>query len=155
MQLQQKITPFLTFGNQAEEAARYYVSVIPDSELGPITKNPMTGTAMTVEFSLAGLSFVALNMGQPCVPSMAFSIAVACDSQEEVDTLWARLTDGGEAVQCGWLKDRFGVYWQIVPRVMSEYLKTSDAETAGRVMGAMMQMVKLDIAALERAYQGK
>lgn len=110
---------------------------------------------MTVEFSLAGLSFVALNMGQPCVPSMAFSIAVACDSQEEVDTLWARLTDGGEAVQCGWLKDRFGVYWQIVPRVMSEYLKTADAETAGRVMGAMMQMVKLDIAALERAYQGK
>ncbi|QDU41143.1 3-demethylubiquinone-9 3-methyltransferase [Maioricimonas rarisocia] len=155
MQIEQKVTPFLTFENQAEEAARLYVSVVPDSELGQVTKNPMTGAAMTVEFTLAGLKFVALNMGQPCEPSMAFSIAVACDSQEEIDHLWAKLTDGGEELQCGWLKDRFGVHWQIVPRVMTKYLQESDAETAGRVMGAMMQMVKLDIAALQRAYEGR
>ncbi|MFG0332804.1 MAG: VOC family protein [Maioricimonas sp. JB049] len=155
MQIEQKITPFLAFENQAEEAARHYVSIIPDSELGQVTKNPMSGTVMTVDFTLAGLRFVALNMGQPCEPSMAFSLAVACESQEEIDELWAKLTDGGEAVQCGWLKDCFGVFWQVFPRVMTDYLQTSDAETAGRVMAAMMQMVKLDLATLRQAYEGK
>lgn len=152
----QKITPFLWFNTQAEEAAAFYVSVFKDAkildvlrcgEAGPGPK----GSALTVKFQLMGQEFVGLNGGPHYQFTPAISFVVNCTTQEEVDYYWAKLLAGGRADQCGWLNDKYGVSWQIVPTILTELLGGADAEKAGRVMGAMMQMVKLDIKRLQDA----
>lgn len=154
MQMNQKITPFLSFESQAEEAANFYVSVLPDSKIVRTVKNPATGSALTVEFQLAGMMFVALNVGQPWQFTHAFSLSVACDSQPEIDTLWRELSAGGKEIECGWLVDKFGVSWQIVPSNIGNWLSDPDATRSGRVMTALMEMRKLDIAKLQKAFDG-
>jgi predicted 3-demethylubiquinone-9 3-methyltransferase (glyoxalase superfamily) len=150
-----KVTPMLWFDGQAEDAARFYVSLFADAEIGHVSHLP-DGSPLVVEFSLAGQRFTALNGGPQYAFSPAISFVVDCDTQEEVDHYWYRLSEGGEpeAQQCGWLKDRFGVSWQIVPRQLSEYMSDPDPEKAGRTMQAMLQMKKLDIAELKRAHDG-
>ena len=153
MQFQQKITPFLSFQSQAEEAAEFYVSVLPDSRILKKLPHPDTGQMLTVEFELAGMTFVALNTGAEWEFTNAVSLAVACETQEEIDTLWEQLSaDGGEKIQCGWLKDKFGVPWQIVPRALGGWLGGPDAKKTQRVLHAVWGMTKLEIAALESAY---
>lgn len=153
----QKITTFLTYNDQAEEAAQFYVSLFPDSSISRVTRyaagSPRpAGTAMTVEFTLAGQSYVALNGGPHFTFSEGISLSVACQDQAEIDRLWGALTaDGGRPDQCGWLKDRFGVSWQIVPARMGELMRGNSPEQAQRRMQAMLQMRKIDIAALEQA----
>lgn len=154
MQFKHKITPFLGFKSEAEEAANFYVSVLPDSRKLRTVRNPDTNAVMTVEFELAGLTFVALNTGQPWEFTEAFSLAVACGTQEEIDDLWSKLLDGGEEIACGWLKDKFGVRWQIVPSIIGQMISDPDPARAKRVFDAMCQMIKLDIAKLAQAYQG-
>jgi predicted 3-demethylubiquinone-9 3-methyltransferase (glyoxalase superfamily) len=151
----QKVTPMLWFDGQAEEAARLYVSIFEDAEIGSISRR-QDGSALVVEFSLAGQRFTALNGGPHYTFTPAVSFVVDCETQEEVDHYWDRLGEGGdpEAQQCGWLADRFGVSWQIVPRQLSEYMSDPDAEKAGRTMKAMLQMKKLDIAGLKLAHDG-
>jgi predicted 3-demethylubiquinone-9 3-methyltransferase (glyoxalase superfamily) len=151
----QKVTPMLWFDGQAEEAARLYVSIFEDAEIGSISRQ-QDGSALVVEFSLAGQRFTALNGGPHYTFTPAVSFVVDCETQEEVDHYWDRLGEGGdpEAQQCGWLADRFGVSWQIVPRQLSEYMSDPDAEKAGRTMKAMLQMKKLDIAGLKLAHDG-
>ena len=154
----QKITPFLWFDTQAEDAANFYVSIFPDSTIANVTHlgddvpGPK-GKVMTVTFRLAGQQFIALNGGPEFPFTEAISLHVNCETQDEVDYYWDRLTDGGSEVQCGWLKDKFGVSWQIVPTVLGELMGDPDAEKAGRVAQAMLKMIKLDIAALEKAYR--
>lgn len=156
----QKITPFISFESQAEEAANFYISLFDDSKILHVTRYgegaPMpSGTAMTVEFQLAGLKLTAMNGGPHFKLNDSFSLLVSCDSQEEVDTLWSKLTaDGGQEGRCGWLKDRWGLSWQIVPARFMELMKQGNPKQAQAVMGAMMQMKKFDIAALEKAYAG-
>lgn len=155
----QKITPFLWFDSQAEEAAQLYVSLFKDSKITRVSHYgegmPMPkGTVMSVTFRLAGQEFMALNGGPAFKFTEAISFFVNCDTQEEIDTLWARLGEGGEPGQCGWLKDRFGLSWQIVPRVLGELMGDPDPEKAQRVTQAMLQMTKLDLAALKRAHAG-
>ncbi len=153
--ISQKVTPMLWFDGQAEEAARLYVSIFEDAEIGSISRQ-QDGSALVVEFSLAGQRFTALNGGPHYTFTPAVSFVVDCETQEEVDHYWDRLGEGGdpEAQQCGWLADRFGVSWQIVPRQLSEYMSDPDAEKAGRTMQAMLQMKKLDIAGLKLAHDG-
>ncbi|MEV6157627.1 VOC family protein [Nonomuraea sp. NPDC052129] len=152
----QKITTFLWFDNQAEEAAAFYTSLFEDSRIlevqryGDAGPGP-AGTAMTVSFELAGQRFVALNGGPEFTFTEAISLYVDCASQEEVDELWAKLTEGGEESQCGWLKDRWGLSWQIVPKVLPELLGNPDPAKAQQVMKAMLGMRKIDINALEEA----
>lgn len=155
----QKITTFLAYDNQAEEAVNLYVSLFPDSEI--LSKSyygenaPMpAGTLMTASFRLHGQEFTALNGGPYFTFTEGISLSVACESQEEVDFLWERLSQGGEPGPCGWLKDRFGLSWQINPIVLGQMLADEDAERAGRVMQAMLTMGKIDIAGLQRAYDG-
>jgi len=152
----QKVTPMLWFDGQAEDAARLYVSIFEDAELGAISRQS-DGVPLVVEFSLAGQRFTALNGGPTYTFTPAISFVVDCDTQEEVDRYWDKLSEGGdpEAQQCGWLTDRFGVSWQIVPRQLSEYMSDPDAEKAGRTMQAMLQMKKLDIEGLRRAHDGQ
>ncbi|MFG2818215.1 VOC family protein [Kitasatospora sp. NPDC048365] len=154
---QQKITPFLWFDDRAEEAAEFYTSLFPDSriletqrygEAGP----GVAGTVMTVSFELSGQRYVALNGGPLFHFTEAVSFEVDCADQAEVDELWARLTDGGEESACGWLKDRFGLSWQIVPRRLTELLADPDPVKAARVMKSMLTMRKIDVQALEDAY---
>ncbi len=152
MQFQNKITPFLGFNNQAEEAANFYVSVLPGSRILRTVRNPDTSAVMTVEFELAGMTFVALNVGQSWAFTGAFSLAVSCQTQVEIDELWDRLLDAGEALACGWLKDRFGVHWQIVPQAIGQMIGDPDPARAKRVFDAMCQMVKMDLAKLQEAY---
>lgn len=153
-----KITPFIWFDNNAEEAVRFYTSIFKDSRIGLITRygdgGPMPkGTVMTVSFELAGQPLIAMNGGTYVKLNEAFSLMVMCDTQAEIDDYWAKLTaDGGAAVQCGWLRDRFGLSWQIVPAATFEWL--SDPAKCHRVMAALMQMVKLDLATLEAAARG-
>lgn len=154
MQFQNKITPFLGFENQAEEAAELYVSLLPDSRILRKVENPHSKEVMTVEFQLANLTFVALNAGQQWEFTEAFSLAVACDSQAEIDRLWEGLLDGGAPLACGWLKDKFGVRWQITPAKIGQMIGDPDPVRAKRVFDAMCQMVKMDIAKLEEAYEG-
>ena|ERR1041384_7564450 len=155
----QKITPFLWFDTQAEDAANFYVSIFPDSTIANVTHlgddvpGPK-GKVMTVTFRLAGQQFIALNGGPEFPFTEAISLHVNCETQDEVDYYWDRLTDGGSEVQCGWLKDKFGVSWQIVPTVLGELMGDPDAEKAGRVAQAMLKMIKLDIAELQAAYDG-
>lgn len=153
----QKIKTFLWFDNQAEEAANHYVSIFGgDSKVLGVTYYTEAspgepGAVMTVEFRLAGQEYVALNGGPQFPFTEAISLSVDCESQAEVDELWARLTDGGEEGQCGWLKDRYGLSWQIVPRGLSEALSDPDPVKAARAMKAMLGMKKLDIEALLNA----
>jgi predicted 3-demethylubiquinone-9 3-methyltransferase (glyoxalase superfamily) len=154
-----KITPFLWFDTQAEEAANYYVSVFKNAKIKSVKRyggeGPgKAGTVMTVAFELEGQPFVGLNGGPHYTFSPATSFVINCTSQEEVDHYWDKLLDGGQAQQCGWLTDKFGVTWQIVPTVLMELLQDKDRVKAGRVMQAMLQMIKIDIAALRRAYDG-
>jgi predicted 3-demethylubiquinone-9 3-methyltransferase (glyoxalase superfamily) len=155
----QKITTFLTFDHQAEEAVTLYTSLFPGSrvvkttrygEAGPGKK----GSVMTIAFELAGQSFVALNGGPSFSFSQGISLCVNCETQAELDLLWEGLAAGGKPVQCGWLTDRFGVSWQIVPAKLVELISDPDPAKAKRTTEAMLKMVKLDIAALQRAHDG-
>ena len=158
----QKITPFLWFDNQAEEAVNFYTSIFENSKIGSAARydeegskaaGRPKGSVMTVAFQLAGQDFVALNGGPVFKFSEAVSFVVNCESQKEVDHFWEKLSAGGEEVQCGWLKDKFGLSWQVVPTVLSEMLQDKDAQKAKRVMAAMLKMKKIDIAELRRAYE--
>jgi len=156
----QKISPFLWFDDQAEEAARYYVSVFKNAEILGVSRfgeaGPRPhGSVMSVGFRLEGQEFTALNGGPAFDFSPAVSFFVNCDGQEEVDDLWEKLTDGGEPGQCGWLKDRYGVSWQIVPKSLGELLGDPDPTKSRRVMEAMLKMSKIDVASLRRAYEGQ
>jgi predicted 3-demethylubiquinone-9 3-methyltransferase (glyoxalase superfamily) len=154
----QKIMSCLWFDGKAEEAARFYTSLFKNSKIGEITRwgeggMAPAGTVLTVMFELEGIEFMALNGGPEFKPNEAHSLHVDCKDQAEVDELWTKLTaDGGEESQCGWLKDKFGVSWQIVPRRLTELLNDSDAAKSKRVMDAMLQMQKIDVSTLERAY---
>ena len=157
-----KIAPCLWFDTEAEEAAKFYVSLLPNSRIGKIQRNPIdtpagkAGSVLVVEFTLAGQEFMALNGGQRLEHTHAISFKIDCADQAEVDRLWDALSsNGGAAVQCGWLRDRYGVSWQIVPSIMLKLLGGPDRAGAQRAMQAMMKMVKLDIAALQKAYDGR
>jgi predicted 3-demethylubiquinone-9 3-methyltransferase (glyoxalase superfamily) len=142
----QKITPFLWFDGKAEDAARFYTSIFTNSKIESIT--PMSAT-----FQLDGLEFIALNGGPQFTFTEAISFFVRCKTQEEIDYFWKELSAGGEKGRCGWLKDKFGVSWQIVPPVLGEMLNDEDDEKSQRVMQAMLQMEKLDIKTLKQAYE--
>ncbi len=153
-----KITPVLWFDGQAEEAANFYVSLLPDSRIDSVGRSPADtpsgreGTVLTVDFTLAGQPMQILNGGPDFKLNEAFSLAVDCEDQAEVDRLWDALTsNGGQESVCGWLKDRYGVSWQIVPHRMKELFADPDPDRARRAMEAMLKMVKLDVAELERA----
>jgi predicted 3-demethylubiquinone-9 3-methyltransferase (glyoxalase superfamily) len=151
-----KLVTCLWFDTEGEDAARFYTSIFPGSELGKITRYGSAGpraegTVMTVGFELMGQEFVALNGGPNYTFNQAISFQILCDSQEEVDRYWEQLTDGGEEGPCGWLTDRFGVPWQVVPKVLPRLLQQPDAEKSQRVMEAMMTMKKIVIDDLERA----
>jgi predicted 3-demethylubiquinone-9 3-methyltransferase (glyoxalase superfamily) len=153
----QKITPFLWFDDQAEEATKYYVSIFKNSEILSINRYGEAGpgsegTVMTTTFRLDGQEFMALNGGPHFRFTEAISFFIDCDSQEEVDELWEKLSAGGETSQCGWLKDKYGLSWQVIPRVLGEMLQDPDRERANRVMQAMLEMTKIDIAKLKEAY---
>jgi len=154
----QKITPFLWFDHHAEEAANLYVSIFKNSrivnisrwgERGPVPK----GAAMSVTFELNGQEFMALNGGPTFTFSPAISFFVKCETQQEVDEYWEKLSAGGKKERCGWLKDKFGVSWQIIPNALGKYLHDKDQAKSKRVMQAMMQMDKIDIQGLQRAYE--
>jgi len=161
----QKLTPYLWFDDKAEEAAEFYVSVFngprpgsdgDESKVLGVTRYGEAGpgepgTAMTVSFVLEGLEFTALNAGPHFQFTEAISFHVSCETQDEVDYLWKALTDGGEESQCGWLKDRYGLSWQIIPTALHQLLSDPDPAKAQRVMQAMLQMQKIDVAALEEA----
>jgi predicted 3-demethylubiquinone-9 3-methyltransferase (glyoxalase superfamily) len=157
-----KISPCLWFDGEAEEAANFYVSLLPDSRIEKVQKNLVdgpagkTGTVLLVDFTLAGQRFMALNGGRRFESTHAVSFIIDCADQAEVDRLWDVLSANGGAVeQCGWLKDRYGVSWQIVPAALKEYIGGSDAAGAQRAMQAMLQMVKLDVEGLRKAYEGQ
>jgi predicted 3-demethylubiquinone-9 3-methyltransferase (glyoxalase superfamily) len=157
----QKISPFLWFDSNAEEAVKFYVSLFDDSKIthtsryGDAGPGPK-GQVMVMSFELEGQHFNALNGGPIYKFTEAISFLVLCDDQKEVDRLWSKLTaDGGKEVQCGWLKDKYGLSWQIVPKVFMEMVTDKDQAKVGRVMAAMMQMVKFDIKKLQAAYDGK
>jgi predicted 3-demethylubiquinone-9 3-methyltransferase (glyoxalase superfamily) len=155
----QKITTFLAFNGQAEEAVKLYTSVFKNSRIvstrryGDAGPGPK-GSVMTMVFEIEGQRFYALNGGPTFTFALGISLFVNCETQAEVDELWEKLSDGGKKGQCGWLTDRFGVSWQIVPSVLGELLGGKDAAKANRAMQAMLQMTKLDIAVLQRAYDG-
>lgn len=161
----QKITPCLWFDNQAEEAVDFYTSVFRNAGITAVSRYPeegeevhhrAPGSVMTIAFELDGQNFTALNGGPAFKFNEAISLQINCESQEELDYFWERLSAGGppEAQQCGWLKDRFGVSWQVVPTVLPQMMVDHDSARSGRVMAALLQMKKLDIAALKKAYAG-
>ncbi|BAZ70988.1 hypothetical protein NIES4106_57850 (plasmid) [Fischerella sp. NIES-4106] len=158
--MMQKIIPCLWFNGNAEEAAEFYVSLLPDSRIDRVLKSPAdtpsgrAGTVLTVEFTLAGTQYVGLNGGSQFPFTEAVSFQIHCENQSEVDHLWAALAEGGSEVVCGWVKDRWGLSWQIVPKRMIELLNDPDVDRARRAQEAMMQMVKIDIATIERAADG-
>ncbi len=160
----QKITPFLWFDHQAEDAVNCYVSIFKNSEIRSIARyeeeaakasGRPKGSVMTVAFELDGQEVVALNGGPLFKFTEAISFVVNCETQEEVDHFWEKLSAGGQEVQCGWLKDRFGVSWQIVPTVLGEMLQDKDREKSRRVMAAMLKMKKISIEGLKNAYEGR
>jgi predicted 3-demethylubiquinone-9 3-methyltransferase (glyoxalase superfamily) len=163
----QKITPFLWFEDQAEEAVKFYTSIFKNSKTGRILRygeeaakisstGQPAGSVLTVEFEIEGQKFVALNGGPRFKFNESISFAVNCETQEEVDYFWEKLTaDGGKESQCGWLKDKFGLSWQVTPSVLIDMLHDKDSEKAERVMKAMLQMQKIDIEKLKAAYRGK
>jgi len=159
----QKISPCLWFDDQGEEAAKFYTSIFKDSKIGDVTRygkegyeihGREEGTVMTVEFEIEGQKFLALNGGPIFKFNEAISFQVYCETQEEVDYYWEKLSEGGDekAQQCGWLKDKYGVSWQIVPTILIKMLKDNDSEKSQKVMKAMLQMHKLDISTLKKAY---
>jgi predicted 3-demethylubiquinone-9 3-methyltransferase (glyoxalase superfamily) len=155
-----KITPFLWFDNQAEEAVNLYTSIFKNSKIKEVSRYGEAGPGpagqvMTVNFQLDGQEFIALNGGPNFKFTEAFSLVVSCETQSEVDMFWEKLSAGGEESQCGWLKDKFGLSWQIVPTALSELAGDPDLVKSQRVIQAMLQMRKLDIAGLQRAYEGK
>lgn len=152
----QKITPCLWFDTEGEEAAEFYTSVFPNSRIVDVARYGSAGpraegTVMTVSFELDGQRFTALNGGPEFTFNEAISFEVDCETQDEVDGFWSKLSDGGEEGPCGWLKDRFGVSWQVVPTRLNELLSDPDAEKSQRVMAAMLKMKKIEIDELERA----
>jgi len=163
-EITQKITPFLWFDDKAEEAAKFYTSIFKNSKIGNITRydeeaagptGRPAGSVMTVDFQLAGKEFVALNGGPMFKFTEAISFVVNCENQDEVDYFWSKLSAGGEESRCGWLKDKFGLSWQVVPAVLIEMLTDKDTAKAKRVMHAMLQMDKIDSAVLKKAYDQK
>jgi predicted 3-demethylubiquinone-9 3-methyltransferase (glyoxalase superfamily) len=155
----QKISPFLWFDDQAEEAMNFYVSIFENSKVGKITRYGDAGpgpkgSVMTASFELEGQPFTALNGGPHFKFTEAVSFVVNCDTQEEVDEFWDKLSEGGQIQQCGWLKDKFGLSWQITPSVLIELLNDPDPQKSQSVMEAMLQMTKIDIAKLRQAYEG-
>jgi predicted 3-demethylubiquinone-9 3-methyltransferase (glyoxalase superfamily) len=163
----QKITPFLWFDKQAEEAVKFYTSIFKNSKVGRILRRgeevakvsqsgQPVGSVLTIEFEIEGQKFTALNGGPAFKFNESISFVVNCDTQKEVDYFWEKLTaEGGQESQCGWLKDKFGVSWQITPTVLIDMLHDKDAEKSERVMKAMLQMQKIDIKTLKDAYAGK
>ena len=158
----QKLTPFLWFNDKAEEAATFYTAIFKNSKIvniarygdaGAQVSGRPKGTVMTVAFQLEGQEFVALNGGPQFKFTEAVSFVVNCQTQEEVDEYWKKLSAGGQEVQCGWLKDKYGLSWQIVPTILSEMLNDPDPKKAERVMKAMLQMKKIDIKGLKQAYE--
>jgi predicted 3-demethylubiquinone-9 3-methyltransferase (glyoxalase superfamily) len=158
-----KITPCLWFDTQAEEAAKFYASVFKNSKIGKISRygkegfevhGKKAGTVMTVEFEIEGQKFLALNGGPHFKFNEAVSFQVHCETQQEVDYFWSELAKDGEESHCGWLKDKFGLSWQVIPKALPEMLMDGNSETAQRVMRSMLQMRKIDIAALRRAQTG-
>jgi len=154
------ITPFLWFDKEAEDAAKLYTSLIPNSKINGVThygeagpREP--GTVMTVDFELNGQKFVALNGGPEFQFTEAVSFILSCETQDEVDDLWEKLSEGGEQGPCGWLKDRYGLSWQVVPTILEELIRDPDQERSQRVMAAMMQMGKIEIEPLKRAAEGE
>ncbi len=156
----QKITPFLWFDDKAEEAAKFYTSVFKNSKIlrtarygdsGSQVSGMPKGTVMTVNFTLEGQEFVALNGGPVFKFTPAISFVISCKTQDEIDYFWEKLSQGGQQVQCGWLTDKYGVSWQVVPSMMDELMANKDPKKAENVMKAMLQMKKLDIAALKKA----
>jgi predicted 3-demethylubiquinone-9 3-methyltransferase (glyoxalase superfamily) len=155
----QKITPCLWFDNNAEEAVNHYCAIFKNSRIGKVLRCGESGpgpkgSVLTIAFELEGQEFIALNGGPIFKFNEAISLSVDCKTQTEVDELWERLSDGGQKSQCGWLKDKFGVSWQIVPSVLIEMLQDQDAAKSAGVMAALMQMNKIDIETLKRAYEG-
>ena len=159
----QKITPFLWFDDNAEEAVKFYTSIFPNSKIGKIARYDKAGekvagrpagSVMTVEFQINGQEFVALNGGPHFKFTEAISFVVNCKTQAEVDSYWKKLSAGGKEVQCGWLKDKYGLSWQIVPTILGELMSSKDAAKSQRVMQAMLKMVKLDIKKLKQAAKG-
>jgi predicted 3-demethylubiquinone-9 3-methyltransferase (glyoxalase superfamily) len=150
----QKITPFLWFDTAAEEAAKYYVSIFPDSKIVSTTPGP-NGSVTSVTFQLEGQDFLALNGGPHYNFSPAISFFVSCTTQDEVDTLWEKLAEGGAKLQCGWVTDKFGVTWQVIPDILGKLLHDADPAKSQRVMQAMLQMQKIDIAGLQKAHAGR
>jgi predicted 3-demethylubiquinone-9 3-methyltransferase (glyoxalase superfamily) len=157
----QKITPFLWFNNKAEEAANFYVSIFKNSKIGSIARygkegadvsGRPKGSVMVVTFQLYGQEFIALNGGPQFTFSPAISFVVNCETQQEIDELWEKLSEGGATQQCGWLQDKYGVSWQIVPTILGEMIQDKDEEKSERVMKAMLQMVKIDIQGLKKAF---
>ena len=156
----QKITTFLWFDSNAEEAMKHYVSIFRNSKILSVTRNGKAGpgpegTVLVGSFQIEGQEFTALNGGPQFKFTEAISLVVNCDSQKEVDDLWTKLSAGGAPGQCGWLKDKFGLSWQITPRVLIELLQDKDPVKSQRVMRAMLQMTKIDIAAVQRAYRAR
>ena len=154
----QKITPFLWFDGRAEEAMNHYISIFKNSKVVSLTRygdaGPgAKGTVMTVAFQLEGQDFVALNGGPQFKFNEAISLVVNCETQQEIDELWKKLSAGGEPSRCGWLKDKFGLSWQIIPTVLGRMLQDKDPLKAGRVMQAMLQMDKIDVNRLKQAYE--
>lgn len=156
----QKISPFLWFNDQAEEATNFYTSIFPDSKILHVSRYGKAGpgpegSVMAVSFEIAGQRFNALNGGPLFTFTEAVSFVVNCEDQEEIDELWEKLCEGGEESQCGWLKDKFGLSWQIVPKAFGELMSDPDPVKTNRVMQAMLQMKKFDIAKLESAFAGE
>jgi|SRR5579872_418212 len=156
----QKITTFLWFDDKAEEAAKFYVSLFRNSKLGTVARYPdggpgPKGAVMTVNFQLEGQEFIALNGGPLFKFTEAISLFVNCETQKEVDDLWEKLSAGGAKSRCGWLKDKYGLSWQIIPTALGKLMGDKDPAKSSRVMQAMLQMDKLDIQGLQRAYEGK
>ncbi len=156
----QRITPFLWFDHEAEEAARFYASIFPNSRIGKVTRYGEAGpgpkgSVMTVQFELDGQQFIALNGGPQFKFTEAVSFSVDCKTQKEVDEYWKKLSAGGEEGPCGWLKDRYGLSWQINPTALGEMLGDPDPKRSKRVMEAMLKMKKIDIDGLRRAYEGR
>ena len=156
MKLKQRIVPFLSYKDRADEAAEFYVSVIPDSRVLRKVVNPANDTVLTVEFELCGMKFVALNAGREWTFTEAMSIAIECETQEEMDALWGKLiADGGSELACGWLKDKFGMCWQVWPSQMQTWLASDDRESLQRMFESCWQMIKLDAATLQKAFDGE
>ncbi len=153
-----KITPFLWFDDQAEEAMNFYVSIFKNSKIVSVSRHGEAGTGtkgavISATFQLDGQEFMALNAGPEFKFTEAISFFVNCATQQEVDELWDKLSEGGEQGRCGWLKDKYGLSWQIIPTALGEMLGDSDPEKAGRVLQAMLQMDKIDIQGLKQAYE--